>query len=293
MNPVLLVLPGMLVGFGVLLMALAFRPRHPQLADAMAVLADLTPAGEAIPPAEGVDRLGAWWIRTRRVAAPPILERQLTLRGQTLTTHYTRKVLFAMVGFLAPMAAVVGVWVLQGEVLVLPALLSLVLAVLGFLLPDLLLRGGGSDAQEDATEALLTYFDLVTLERLANQSGTQSLHAAAGLSDAPVFSAIRGALDRARLQQRAPYGDLKELGRELDLPALSDLSDVMRLDESGATLSTALRARVKELRDAHLTRMKMAATEVSEAMTTWMVIPSLVFGLFFLIPPLLTLVGTG
>ena len=108
-----------------------------------------------------------------------------------------------------------------------------------------------------------------------------------------MFADIRAALERARLQQRAPYTDLKELGRELDLPALRDLADVMRLDESGASLSTALRARVKELRDGHLTAMKMAASEVSERMTMWMVVPSLVFGLFFLVPPLLTLVSSG
>ena len=52
-------------------------------------------------------------------------------------------------------------------------------------------------------------------------------------------------------------------------------------------------ARVKELRDGHLTAMKMAASEVSERMTMWMVVPSLVFGLFVLEPPLLTLVSSG
>ena len=65
----------------------------------------------------------------------------------------------------------------------------------------------------------------------------------------------------------------------------------MRLDESGAALSSALRARVKELRDAHLTAMKIAAAEVSERMGVLMVIPSLLFGLLFLIPPLLRLIS--
>jgi hypothetical protein len=32
---------------------------------------------------------------------------------------------------------------------------------------------------------------------------------------------------------------------------------------------------------------------MSERMTTWMVVPTVVFGLFFLIPPLLTLVSGG
>ena len=66
----------------------------------------------------------------------------------------------------------------------------------------------------------------------------------------------------------------------------------MKLDDSGASLSEALRARVKELRDAHLTRAKIEAAAVSERMTFLMVIPSLIFGLLFLVPPLLRLLGS-
>lgn len=292
MTAAILLLPGILVALGCVVAVTAFRPRHARLADALAALGDTSPAGD-LDPVRGFDRLGDWWVRTRRVAASPALEAQLTLRGTTLMAHYSRKVLGALLGFLVPVAAGVVLWVLAGAAPLLPLALGGLFAVVGFLVPDLLLRGGGAGTSEDATEALLTFFDLVTLERLANQSGTQSLHAAAALSDVPVFAAIRATLDRARLQQRAPYGDLRRLGRELDLSALGDLADVMRLDESGASLAVALRARVRELRDAHLTQMKMTAAEVSERMTVWMVIPSLAFGLFFLVPPLLTLLGNG
>lgn len=174
-----------------------------------------------------------------------------------------------------------------------PGLLSLVLAAVGFILPDIALRVAARDIDADAAEALLVFFDLVTLERLANQSAPQSLRAAAAMSDVAVFASIRGALERARLQQSLPYGELRELGRSLALPALVDLADVMRLDESGASLTSTLRARVRELRDAHLAASKMQAAEVSERMTVFMVIPSLILGLFFLVPPLLTLVGSS
>lgn len=291
-----LLLPGAVLALGMVLVVAAFRPQHARLSDALAALADASPAAvtadvEARPG--DLDRLGAWWLRSRQVVAPPELERQLRLRGRSLTRHYSYKLLGAVAGFLLPILVGIVLWFGFGESPLMPVVFSLALAVVGFVVPDLRLRGAGAEATEDATEALLAFFDLVTLERLANQSGTQALHAAAALSDVPVFADIRSALERARLQQRAPYSDLKELGRELDLPALRDLADVMRLDESGASLSTALRARVRELRDGHLTAMKMAATEVSERMTLWMVVPSLVFGLFFLVPPLLTLVTNG
>ena len=291
----LLVRPGATIALGLCLVVAAFRPRHAGLADALGALARDTPVpqGASAPEEPGWGRLGAWWLRGRTVMAAPELERNLRLRGRTLAVHHTHKLLGAAVGLLAPFLLALVLWLAFGEVSPLPLVAGLVLAVVGWLMPDMLLRGASAEATEDATEALLTFFDLVTLERLANQSGTQALHAAASLSDVPVFASIRAALERARLQQRAPYGDLKELGRDLELSALRDLADVMKLDESGASLSTALRARVRELRDGHLSAMKMTANELSERMTTWMVVPTLVFGLFFLIPPLLTLVTGG
>ena len=54
-----------------------------------------------------------------------------------------------------------------------------------------------------------------------------------------------------------------------------------------------LRARVADMRDAHLTREKVAAQRVSESMTVWMVVPVLVFGLVLLTPAMLTLAGVG
>lgn len=291
----LMILPGALIGLGLGLVAAAFRPRHARLVDALGVLDRDVPEVQeaATPEVSGLERMGAWWVRARQVAAPPELERNLRLRGRRLTTHYTQKLSLLAVGLSTPFILALISWVAWGGVSPLPLVAGVVLAVTGWFVPDMLLRGASAEAREDATEALLTFFDLVTLERLANQSGTQALHAAAALSDVPVFASIRAALERARLQQRAPYGDLKELGKDLDLPALRDLADVMRLDEAGASLSTTLRARVRELRDAHLSAMKMAANEMSERMTTWMVIPTLAFGLFFLTPPLLNLVTGG
>ena len=131
------------------------------------------------------------------------------------------------------------------------------------------------------------------LERLANLSATQSLEAASRISDVPVFIRLAGALDRARLEQRPPWNDLYRLSQELDLPAIADMADVMRLDDQGAALAGVLTARVKELRDAHLTRERVRAHQASEAMTLWMSIPVVVFALAFLIPPLLTMSGAA
>lgn len=294
MNALALVGPGMLLALGAILLVVAFRPQHVRLADALGVLGDTSPvAAEPEPEASGLDRLGHWWLERRPLAVTPALDRQLQLRGRTLRRHVGIKVACALTGVGLPLVLEVVVWALTGSVPLLPVVASLVLAAVGFIVPDVLLRAEDRATSEDATEALLAYFDLVTLERLANQSATQALNAAASLSDIAIFATIRSALERARLEQKMPYGELREVGRQLELPALVDLADVMRLDESGASLSGTLRARVKELRDAHLTAMKVHASAASERMTLFMVIPSLVFGMFFLVPPLLTLMSHG
>ncbi|MCL2783312.1 MAG: type II secretion system F family protein, partial [Propionibacteriaceae bacterium] len=145
--------------------------------------------------------------------------------------------------------------------------------------------------QEHSADAISVYFDLVTLIRLGNASAVQALREASELSQAPVFVQVRDALDRARLQQRPPWAELRRLSETLGLPEVGDLADIMALDEQGAALVDALRARVRELRKAHLAAAKLAAQKKAEAMTVWMVVPVLVFALIFLIPPIMTMLA--
>ncbi len=265
--------------------------RHPRLSEALGLLDGGLPGRQA-EAAEGVDRIGSW-VRLRwALGVNDRVSRQLQLRRIGVDRFFTYKVVGALIGATVPGLLALLILGLSGFGVLIPAAASVIGAALGFLTPDLVLRRQASSTGSDATESLLTFMDLVTLERLANRSATQALQAAAGISDTAVFHAIREALQRARLQQRAPYSDLRQLGVHLDLPALGDIADVMKLDDSGASLSEALRARVKELRDAHLTATRIDAAAVSERMTLFMVIPSLIFGLVFLVPALLRLLGT-
>jgi tight adherence protein C len=286
---VLAILVGGLLGFGLWAVAGVLVPTAPRLADALDLLDGRL--ASAPPGGSGIDRIGNWvrW-RLRRPVTTDTL-RRLRMAGRTVDRHYAYKVLCALAGLLVPPLLGLGLVVAGVTGLEVPAAAGLVAAFCCFFLPDILLRRSEREVSADATEALLTYFDLVTLERLANSSGSQALRSAASVSDVTVFATIRDALERARLEQRAPYTELRRLGVELELPALVDAADVMSLDEAGAALSDALRARVRELRDAHLTQAKIAAASVSERMALFMVIPSLVFGLFFLVPPILRLVG--
>lgn len=286
----LVVLCGMLVAGGAALVATAFVRSPVRLSEALERLSgNRAPTG---PPAAelGDDRIGAWAYRTLRLPLTASQRRVLHLRGLSISAFYTEKVVWLLIGLVTPAVLLTGVAAVAGLGWQAPVGAALLGGLAGFFVPDLQLSRTGAAARADAGEALFTFLDLITLERLANQSATQSLHAAASVSDEAPFRQIREALERARLEQRPPYGELRTLSDELGLPELRDVADIMSLDEHGASLAATLRARVKELRDGHLTEQKQTAQEISERMTILMVIPAMVFGLIFLVPPLLRLV---
>lgn len=285
---------GGLLGLGSFYLIGALIPATPKLSASLDRLAELggSQPGDAIqlrPDAPRSERMGLW---LHAHSPLPLTRNQLNalrLRDSSIPEFFADKAVMAILGAAVPTVIGLASLLFGSQSFTVPGAVAVGCAVLGWFIPDLRLRSGTAAARSDAGEALFTFFDLVTLERLANLSGTQSLHAAASLSDSYLFVQIRGALERARLEQQPPYAELKRLADQFNLPELGDIADVMRLDETGAALSGALRSRVKELRDAHLTNTKIAANVVSERMTVFMVIPAMVFGLIFLAPPMMTL----
>ena len=293
----LVLITGALLAGGVVALVTAFMPRTPDLVAVVGGLVD--PTGPVRGDERAVvssgsrsERFGGWLARRSPIPVTAKQLQNLRLRNKSVPEFYADKAVLALIGLILPtvVAAAVGVVTHQLPIAV-PVLAALGGGVIGFFIPDLQLRGQAGGSRSDAGAALLTYIDLVTLERLANASATQALHNAANLSEITLFRQIRGALERARLEQQPPFGELRRLAVELDLAELTDLADVMQLDESGAALSGSLRARVRELRDAHQANAQREANAVSEGMTIYMTIPALVFGLIFMVPPLLRIVG--
>jgi hypothetical protein len=213
--------------------------------------------------------------------------RALRLQDKSIAEFYADKAVMAIIGAVLPALTGGVIAYLTGHLSPVPAIAVLVGGMVGFFIPDLLLRRAAANVRTGAAEALLVYIDLVTLERLTNASATQALHNAATLSDVPLFTQIRTALERSRLEQQSPYLELRRLSDQLRLPELADIADVMQLDETGAALSGTLRARVRELRDAHLTREQIKASAAAEGMTIYMTLPALIFGLIFLVAAML------
>ena len=150
------------------------RP-HPRLEDALRLLdgQGQEPAAAA-EGATGVDRLGRWLRLLVRGGVDDRISRQLRLRGIGLDRFYTYKLLAGAAGLALPGLVAAVLLLVTNVSVVLPLLVALLLGAVGFFVPDIVLGRGAKATSSDATEALLTFMDLVTLERLANSSATQS-----------------------------------------------------------------------------------------------------------------------
>ncbi len=293
----LVLLAGILLAAGAVCLVVAAVPGVPRLDAALERAGAQTPVPITVrdlgPVSSPSERLGALLYR---ISPLPLSERQrhaLRLKDKPIAEFYADKAVMMIIGAVLPGLAAFGWSLATGSTASWPALFGLAGLVIGFFVPDLLLRRDAEGARSGAVEALLVYVDLVTLERLANASATQALHSAAQLSDSPLFGQIRTALERARLEQQPPYDELRRVADQLQLPELADLADVMQLDETGAALSGTLRARVRELRDAHLTSEQIKASAAAEGMTIYMTLPALIFCMIFLAAAMLKIFFPG
>jgi hypothetical protein len=291
MTITLVLLSGILAAGGMSCLIVAFARSAPQLD---AVLEQIgtdgtnnIPLSDIGPVRSRSERLGAFLYRVVPIPLTNGQRGALRLLDKPIAEFYADKAVMGIIGALLPGLAACAFAYLTGQLSPIPAIAALVGGIVGFFVPDLLLRRATTSVWTGAAEALLVYIDLVTLERLTNASATQALHNAAALSDVPLFVHIRSALERARLEQQSPYTELRRLSDQLKLPELADVADVMQLDETGAALSGTLRARVRELRDAHLTREQIKSSAAAEGMTIYMTLPALIFGLIFLVAAML------
>lgn len=293
LGPVLLI--GMSLGLGGFLVLLGLQRSTPRLDDAIAVLdGQVTASPQVGPDADehGLEAAGWWAHRHLRL---PVTERQqqlLNMQQRSIGDFFAERFVLALAGLLLPVMWTALQFMAGNPVSATPLIASLAGAVGGYFLADVRLARSASTLQRSTTESLHTFFDLVALERLANQSAVQAVSSAAEISDAPLFRRISAGLERARLEQRAPWHELKAISAQWRMPELGDFADVMQLEEQGAPLAEVLQARVRELRDAHLASQRAAAQEATESMAVWMTIPALLLGVTFVIPPLLRLAGT-
>lgn len=283
---------GMVAGLGAVVMVRGLTTAPVRLGDALALLDSRPSTVTPSTPAVGAEAMGE---RVQRRLRLPLTARQqqlLLMQGRSVGDFFVEKLVWTAAGLLLPVVWAVAQMAFGGSPGPSPLAIGLVAAVAGYFVADLRLRGGAEQERRAAVDGIHTFFDLVVLERLANSSAAQAAANAAEISDSPLFRRISSGLERARMEQSQPWSELREVAREWNVAELEDFADVMQLEEQGAGLADVLQARVRELRDAHLSAQRAAAQEASEAMSLWMTVPALILGLALLVPPLLKLLAT-
>ncbi|MGB8022644.1 MAG: hypothetical protein WCF04_15560 [Candidatus Nanopelagicales bacterium] len=276
-------LAGILIGLGATWIVAAVMSPAPDL---RAGVARLTGEALADPPitmaANPIERLfGRAATRTADSLGLARHGADLALTGATATRLAGEKIGYALLGLAFPvlLSSILTIAGISFPFVV-PAALSLALAVGLSFLPEVELRRRARVARVQMRRTVCTYLELVALERAADAGAVESLERAAAIGTGPGFNHIQDALLRARLEGRTPWLQLARLSDELRVPELGDVADIMRLSgEDGAAVLLTLRARAASLRTALLQCDVTEANEASERMS----IPVALLGVAFMV----------
>lgn len=141
-----------------------------------------------------------------------------------------------------------------------PAVLGLTLGLFGFMLPDLALRGEAEKRRKEFRRTVGIFLDLVAMNLAGGRGLPEALLSAASVSDHWSLVRIRQALANARLFGTTPWEALGDLGREIGLQELEELSGALVLAaDDGAKIRQSLSARAATMR-----RRELAAAEGEE-----------------------------
>jgi tight adherence protein C len=196
--------------------------------------------------------------------------------------------LVAVAPFSWGLLRVMGVPV-PGEV---PLAVAAVLGTLGFFLPDLMLRGEAARRRREFRRTVGIFLDLVSMNLAGGRGLPEALLAAATVSDHWSMIRIRQALANARLFGLTPWQSLGNLGEELGVEELRDLSGALALAaDDGAKIRASLSARAATLRRKELADVEGEAGERSQSMLVAQLLLCTAFLVFLGYPAVVTLLA--
>lgn len=260
--------PGLILGFGVVIVVSALLPRQAHLASTLDRLHETTIAVPVLGDDSMQHRVGSWvaehmpersWLK-----APST---DLRLIGMSVDKYYYDKTLLALVGLLSPLVLGLFAQALGFLPFYVPGLLGLPIALWLWFSVDQDIRKKADDARAEFTRAVAVYLEMVAAERKRGATAARALETAAAVGRSWVFIRIRQELTRARYAGVAPWDALHSLSQEIDVPDLSDVAKIVRLSgEEGASIYETLRSRGRTLRHKLLAEEHEKANSASERM---------------------------
>lgn len=262
------------LGLGLWALAVWAAPPLPSLG---VVLARVTSATPPVPTLLAttqhawVARFGGPFVRPQRALGLPnaSLRRDLAVTGTSIESHLAVKAVATLAGLLSPVVANLALSTVgMGWGVQIPAVAAAVLALAGFILPDLKIRSRAAARRAEARHAHSVYLDLVVIALAGGAGVDAALADASTVGHGWAFTQFRRALATARITRVSPWQTLRQLGAELDIPELTELAASASLaGTEGAKIRASLSAKAMALRTHQLTETEAHAQSATERMS--------------------------
>lgn len=173
-----------------------------------------------------------------------------------------------------------------------PLAVGLLLALGGFFLPDLSLRGEADKRRREFRRTVGIFLDLVSMNLAGGRGLPEALLAASSVSDHWSVVRIRQTLANARLFGTTPWEALGRLGKEIGLEELESLSGALLLAaDDGAKIRSSLSARATTMRRKELSEAEGDEGERSQSMLVAQMLLVVAFLVYLGYPALTALMG--
>ena len=165
-------------------------------------------------------------------------------------------------------------------------------AAIGAIVPWFQVRARAEDRRRGFRHVVSSFLDLVAMNLAGGRGVPEALQAASNISDSWAMVRIRDALQAARLQGVPPWTALGELGDEVDIDELRDLSAALALvAEDGAKVRDSLAARAASMRRRELADAEGRAAARSQSMLVAQLLLCVGFLLFLTYPAVAEILG--
>lgn len=173
-----------------------------------------------------------------------------------------------------------------------PAAAAIGFGVFGFFLPDLALRSEADRRRSEFRRVVGIFLDLVAMNLAGGRGLPEALLTASTISEHWALARIRRSLANARLFGTTPWAALGELGADIGVDELRDMSSALALAaDDGAKIRRSLSARAATLRRREMADVEGEAGEKSESMLVAQLVICLGFLVFLAYPAVSKLAG--